>query len=160
MRNFNLTLAIIPSSERNSLNSEENNSILSSDEWLRKKSLSTKTIKNYKLIIDCITSIIKDNIPDHFVGKIEVKDNLYYITTENAPFILEIIDDFTSKYKLIIQKNLAQILYVYELKTYNEVVKEINNHLKILTDYLNLLHDNLALVIISEYEDKPVFKVK
>lgn len=158
MKNFNLTLVIIPSSERNSLNNEENTSILSSEEWLRKKSLSTKTIKNYKSIIDCITSIIKDNIPEHFVGKIEIKENLYYITTENAPAILQIIYDFTNKYKLIIQKDLAQILYVYELKTYNELVKEINNHLKILSDYLNLLHDNLALVIISEYEDKPVLK--
>ena len=156
MKNFNLTLAIVPSTEINTINNTTNSSLLNSEEWLRKKSLSTKTIKNYKSIIDCITSIIKDNIPYYLVGKIELKENLYFITSEHAPIILEIIDDFANKYKLAIQKDLSQIIYVYELKTFNEVIKEINSHLKILTDYLKQLHDDLALLIISEYEDKPV----
>jgi hypothetical protein len=158
MKNYNLTLAIIPCVEKETLLEESEAFSLGYENWLRKKSLSTKTIKNHKAIIDCIINIIKENVPEPIKGTIQIKNNVYYINSSNASELLKITDDFTNKYKLIIQKNLSQIIYVYELKTYAEITKEINGHLKTLNDYLNQLHDDLSLIIICEYEERQILK--
>jgi len=161
MKNFNLTLAIINSSEKITFNNDflkNDYEPIISEEWLRRKSLSTKTIKNYKTIVECIINIIKENLPPTIVNKIKLKENCYYITSEESAYLLNIIDDFTTKYKIIIQKELAQIIYIYEIKTLSEILKEINSHLKFLSDYLNELEDNRALLIIGEYSEKPIYK--
>ncbi|UYW02069.1 hypothetical protein K5I29_03975 [Flavobacterium agricola] len=129
---------------------------LESTDWLKKKSLISKSIKNYKSVIDCIVNIMSENIPSHLQDKIQLSETFFYINSDHAPVIKDILSEFAQKYKLNIQKDLAQILYVYELKSYAEVVKEINGHIKLITDFLNQLHGDLSLILNSEYSSPKV----
>jgi len=158
MKNYNLNLTLVPYTENTFLSFQNDVAILQSQDWLRKKSLSTKTIKNYKSVIDCIIEIIAENIPLQLLNNIQLAPNTYYIGPEHAPTIIDVIDGFAIKHELSIHKKLAELIYVYELTTYNELIKEITSHIKVLIDYLKQLKNDFSLILISEYTERKFVK--
>lgn len=160
MKNFNLTLALIPNSEKSKLHLNVNLEDLNDQEsnsWLHKKSLSTKAIKNYKCVIDCIFKIISDNLSTTERSSIKLSEGFFCIDQTNAEKILNITSDFTNQYKLAIQKELSSLIYIYELKTTSEILKEIGNHIKTLNDYLKLSNENFCLVVFCTHNEMAMY---
>lgn len=160
MKNFNLTLTLIPNTEKSKIHANVDTDSLENPDtnsWLHKKSLSTKAIKNYKCVIDCIFKIIQDNLDQDAFNQIKISENILCIDQSNAEQILAITSDFTNQYKLAIQKELSRLIYTYELKTTPEILKEIGNHIKTLNDYLRLSNENFCLVVFCTHVEMATY---
>lgn len=160
MKNYNLTLALIPLSEKEHLKKSidlEKLGCIETNPWLHKKSLSTKAIKNYKCVIDCIFKIIEENISPEAFATIQINDNVFCIDKNNAEKILKVTSNFIENYDLTIKKELASLIYKYEIKTTSEILKEVNSHIKTLNDYLKLSNENFCLVIFCSHLEMAIY---
>lgn len=153
MKNYYLNLSILPLDLETDLREKflsqpSNTEQLDKDlNWLYRMSLTQSKIKNIECSLKCFYKLLDQNIDIHLKQHVKIGDSIWALNKQDATELAKHFDNFITNNMIQIKSDLSNLIYTFEIKTVDEIVKEFEQHLKIMKEYIKTIDDGTLLVV-------------